>query len=131
MNIRTLMIAAFLCVRTALADISGIITTSVEVSPGYTQYGNAYWYSASAPYVNGGVTFTFPTNLFLQTPTVVASVSIGSSGSYSASTTVSCIVTSISTTSVTVRVNTGTLSSIIEAATNDFTVHVWAVGTED
>ncbi|RTL06979.1 hypothetical protein EKK58_02240 [Candidatus Dependentiae bacterium] len=107
------------------ADLSGPITSQI-IDPGSVQYSAAYWYSESKSYVNGGVTFTFPTNLFLQTPTVVASISIGS---YSIFTTYSCVITSISSNSVTVRVNTGTLLTIGEAPTNSCTVNVWAIGT--
>jgi hypothetical protein len=128
MNLRILMLTAFLCARTVLADLSGIITTSTQISPGYTQLGNAYWFAASAPYVNGGVTFTFPTDLFIQNPTVLVSLS---TDNYSSTDDYSAFVTVIDPAFITVRVNTNTLISIAEAATDSVTLHVWAIGTAD
>lgn len=108
------------------AEISGVITTVEQIYPGYTQNGTAYWYSGSVSYVNGGVTFTFPTDLFLQNPTVVVSLS---SDTYSSSGTLTALITELDTEHVTVRVNVGTMSSIGEALTNSVQVHVWAIGT--
>ena len=110
------------------ADLSGPITSQV-VSPGSVEYSTAFWYSASASYVNGGLTFTFPTNLFLQTPTVT--VSVLNNGTYSALTTITTQITALSSTSVTVRVNSGTILSIGEAPTDFCTIQIWAVGTEN
>lgn len=119
----SLMIASFVF-SLIQAELSGPITSQV-VSPGEVQYSTAYWYSESKAYVNGGVTFTFPTNLFLQTPTVVVSIS---TTNYSLSN-YNYVVTSLSATSVTVRVNISTLLNILEAGNNSCTVHVWAIGT--
>jgi hypothetical protein len=129
MKIRIVLVMLAMCASyiKVVAELSGPITTQI-VGPGSIEYYTAFWYSESASYVNGGVTFTFPTNLFLQAPKVVVSVF---DGTYSALSTVSPIITAISATSVTVRVNTGTLLNIGEAATDAFTVHIWAVGTAD
>lgn len=128
MNIRILMVALSLLTRAALADMSGIITTVEEIYPGYTQTGNAFWYSGSVSYVNGGVTFTFPTDLFTENPTIIVSVS---SETYSSSGTLTALVTALDTTSATVRVNVGTLTAIGEAETDSVMVHVWAVGAQN
>lgn len=128
MKMRMLMIGSLLFTRSMLADLSGIITTVEEIYPGYTQTGNAFWFSGSVSYVNGGVTFTFPEDLFFQVPTVIVSVS---SATYSSSGTLTALVTELDTAHVTVRVNVGTLSAIGEAETDSVLVHVWCVGTEN
>lgn len=127
MKVRIVLIMLAMCAScTKVVAMSGPITSQV-VSPGSIEYGTAFWYSASVSYVNGGVTFTFPTGLFLQTPIVQVSVLLN--GAFSALTVVNPVITAVSATSVTVRVNSGTILSIGEAGTNSVTVFIWAIGT--
>lgn len=128
MKKKLVLFASLLLVRLVQADISGVITTVEQIYPGYTQNGTAFWYSGSVAYVNGGVTFTFPTDLFLQNPTVIVSVS---SDTYSSSGTLTALISELDTAHVTVRVNVGTMSSIGEALTDSVQVHVWAIGTQN
>lgn len=123
-NILFLAVPLVLSIFDCMA-MSGPITTQV-ISPGSVENGTAYWYSDSASYVNGGLTFTFPTGLFVQKPNIHITVAVNS---YSSLNTVSYVVTQVSNTSVTVRVNVGTLLTIGEAATNQVTVYIWAIGT--
>ena len=107
------------------ADGSGILT---ETIPDENVYGTAPWYSSSVSYTSGGVTFTFPENLFTSTPVVTVSVVVGT---YSDLTNFVPEITAVSATSVTVRVNSGTLLSLGEAATDSCTVQIWAVSPAD
>ncbi|RTL06553.1 hypothetical protein EKK58_04425 [Candidatus Dependentiae bacterium] len=123
-----IIVASLLFGNYVYAEIAGVITTVEQIYPGYTQNGTAFWYSGSVSYINGGVTFNFPADLFLQNPTVIVSVS---AETYSSSGTLTAVVTELDTDHVTVRVNVGTMSSIGEALTDSVHVHVWAIGTQN
>jgi hypothetical protein len=107
---------------TLFATQSGQLTT-LMASGGGTFYGLASWYSSSASYQNGGVTFTFPDGFSDNaTPVVVATVQ---PASYSSSSKYDAFVTSVSSSGVTIRVN----DDSGEASTDEVIVHVFVIGT--
>lgn len=105
--------------------IAGRLTAVVIPVAGQEEEVQVPFFSASASYENGGLTFTYPSGLFSTTPSVRVSAEL-SGASYSSSQTVSTQITSNSTTSTTVRVNLGTVLSITEAADDDVIVHLFA-----
>jgi hypothetical protein len=81
----------------------------------------------SLDYVNGGITFAFPAGTFAATPKISVSIRLKNLA-YSAATSLSHAIEAASATAVTIRVNKGTIVSIIEAATDDVTVEIHACG---
>lgn len=78
-------------------------------------------------YTASGVTFTYPTDYFSAPPMVRVSIELKNL-TYSSSDILTFCVTSNTASQTTVRVNKGNLSGIMEAATDDVTVHLFAVG---
>lgn len=103
-------------------QLSGNIDSIVEISPGYSFYGHAFWCAESKQYSEGGISFTWPSG-FTQAPTVLASVS---SPTYSLSGQVVPIVVDNSVNGCTVYVNIGTMSAVGEGG-DSFTVHIFAI----
>ncbi|RTL06554.1 hypothetical protein EKK58_04430 [Candidatus Dependentiae bacterium] len=104
--------------------IQGIIDTVTEVTPSFFNYSQSYWFAQSQTYTKGGVSFTWPT-YFTDVPMVVVSVS--SNGVYSSSGEVVATVVNNTQNGCEVYVTVSTLSTIGEAATDSFVVHVFAV----
>lgn len=106
--------------------VSGPLAQETEITAGHIQKTILHYAAEEKDYVNGGITFTYPTGLFSQAPTV--RITIESKIGYSASELITPCITANSSTQTTVRVNKGTLSVFQEAATNDVAVHLFAVG---
>lgn len=106
-------------------DISGQLETFEITAPGREEFALVPFFSASTSYISGGLTFTYPIGLFSSPPTVRISIELSGIG-YLTSLVVSPQITVNSATSTTVRVNLGTLVSIIEAGTGDVIVHLFA-----
>lgn len=92
-----------------------------------TPTSTLYFCVGYADYVAGGVTFSFPPEISFSTiPVVTISISL-KNASYSTNTIYVPVVTSLSTTQLTVRVNKSQTLGVSEAATNDVTVYVEVV----
>ena len=95
----------------------------------FTNFGkncsNMFYFSQSLPYTQGGLTFTYPTGLFTNPPTIQITIQ---SGTVLTTTLFTPMVTSNSATSTTVYVNASTLLSILEATSSQVTVHLVAIG---
>jgi len=105
--------------------ISGRLNAIIIPVAGQEETVEVPFFSASASYENGGLTFTYPSGLFSTTPSVRVSAEL-SGANYSSTQTVSTQITANSTTSTTVRVNLGTVLSITEADDDDVIVHLFA-----
>jgi hypothetical protein len=119
----------FMLIALSYCDCFGMsygVITGETVTEFYTEYYDEGWASQTLSYTNGGLVFTYPTNLFTDAPTVVVSIELLSS--YDSSTFYVAQVIDNSSTSATVYVSTGTLSTLEEAATGSVNVHLWAVG---
>lgn len=115
----------------AAVPIFGDFHIIVENIPGIQETIRSVFYSERKSYVNGGTTFTFPANFFLYAP--IPQVDISLIGrAYDTSSIILPIVTNITTTSATVRVNivsqTLTVTSIAEAANDDVMVYLTVRG---
>lgn len=105
----------------------GMLNEEVIIAPGVVQSRILPFYASSASYVNGGLTFTYPTNFFNEAPNVCISIQ---SSSF-VNSVLSARISSNSATSTTVVVNAGTLLSLGEILTGTATVHIWATGGTD
>ncbi|MGB8367526.1 MAG: hypothetical protein WCD44_04165, partial [Candidatus Babeliales bacterium] len=105
--------------------ISGQLETIETPVPGRNEIVLVPFFSASASYINGGLTFIYPIGLFSSTPTVRIGIELGGIG-YLLSRTISAQITANSASSTTIRVNLGTVGLITEAATGDVIVHLFA-----
>ncbi len=109
-------------------DVSGYIEAIEITVPGREDNIQVPYFAASASYVSGGVTFTYPMGLFSSAPTVKIGIELSGIG-FLASRVISAQITANSSTSTTVRVNLGTIITILEAGTGDVIVHLFAVET--
>ena len=82
----------------------------------------------TADYINGGVTFTYPTNTYSQTPHVSIAIQL-KNAVYSNLESYVPIIIANSAISTTVRVNKITAGSISEAATDDITIYLISSGS--
>lgn len=80
-------------------------------------------FSSKANYVNGGITFNYPPDLFTANPNVVFGIRLLNLV-YAADLNLSIMITANSKDSTTLRVNKGAL----EAATDDVVVYIYAGG---
>lgn len=88
----------------------------------------AFWATQSLSYAPGGVTFTYPSGLFTNPPTVT--IGVQGVSLPTGTTIVSPIVIANAATSTTVQVFVGDiLLGILEAASGEVTVHIRATGT--
>lgn len=115
--------------NTQKAEIHGNLIRQETIFPGFIQNSNASWFNDDQFYVSGGVTFNFPSDLFVENPFVHVELV---SSNYSYEIIYTPIITAISSTSVTIRVNacaTTALGNVIaEAPTNSVKLLVWATG---
>ncbi len=120
----------FLLFLTIGFHCKGAVTGNIErfesISDGVIQNSEMLYFLDSASYVNGGVTFTYPLGLFSITPTIRVSLEENMTA-YSTSQVFVPHITSSSATSVTVRVNLVTTATIAEAASDEITVHIFAI----
>lgn len=105
--------------------IAGRLTAVIIPVAGQEEEVQVPFFSASASYENGGLTFTYPSGLFSSTPSVRVSAEL-TGLSYSTSRTVSTQITANSASSTTVRVNLGTTGAVTEAADDDVVIHLFA-----
>lgn len=128
-----LTILYVLCVTSLsyCTETTGIVELTTGLGTNHVTRTPAYFYSSSAAYVHGGLTFTYPSGLFTQTPTLLVTLSL-LERAYSPSELVVAEVVSTSSFQAEVRVNvgsaTGILPTISEANTNDVTIYIRAVG---
>ncbi|QQR54184.1 hypothetical protein IPH25_05055 [bacterium] len=115
--------------NTQKAEMHGNLIRQETIFPGFIQSSNASWFNDIQSYVNGGVTFNFQSDLFVENPYIHVELV---TSNYSDEVVYTPIITSMSTTSVTIRVNAcaaTTLGNVIaEAPTNSVQVLVWATG---
>jgi hypothetical protein len=95
-----------------------ISTTKIERFPGYMV-------TSAQPYVNGGLVFTYPTNLFTTTPVISATVLAALHASNITYTVEVCLESSTSATIMVYKNNAGTIT---EAGNSEVTVHFIAIG---
>ncbi len=93
--------------------------------PGGFQMNEFNIVTDSLPYVNGGLTFTYPANTFTVAPYVTVTTQ---TSSYSSAFLVSHMITSNSAASTTIRVNIYNSGYVSEAATGAVIVHISAFG---
>jgi hypothetical protein len=128
-----LAIVSVLCVTSPsyCIETTGVVELTTGLGTNHVTRIPAYFYSSAAAYVHGGLTFTYPSGLFTQTPTLLLTLSL-LGRAYSPSELVVAEVVSTTSVQATVRVNvgaaTGTFPTISEANTNDVTVYIRAVG---
>ncbi len=103
---------------------------SVAMSASHTRLEPLWFDFDSVNYVNGGITFTYPAGVFSATPRVQITIQLQNAVYNSAESYVPEI-TANSTLSTTVRVNRVTVGAITEAATNDVSVHVYAISNNN
>jgi len=106
--------------------VTGNLLTFETQAPGLLREDVIPYFLDNASYVNGGVTFTYPAGLFSTTPTIRVSLEENATV-YSTSQVFVAHITSSSATSVTIRVNLVTTSTISEASNNEVTVHINAI----
>ena len=107
-------------------SVTGNIGRFESVADGVLQNSEIVYFIDNAAYVNGGVTFTYPTGLFSTTPSI--RVSLEENGTaYSSNQVFVPHITSSSATSVTIRVNLVTTTTITEASNDEVTVHIFAI----
>jgi hypothetical protein len=106
-------------------DISGYMEAIEVLVPGREDILQIPYFSGSASYVNGGVTFMYPAGLFSSTPSLRISIEENVTN-YSNSQVFVPFITSSTTSSVTVRVNLVTSLTVSEAATDEIIVHIFA-----
>lgn len=83
--------------------------------------------TSTQDYTNGGITFTYPAGTFTAAPVVNLTIVLKNLA-YSSATSLTAVVTANSSSSCTIRVNKATLISLVEAATNDVTIHITVTG---
>jgi len=106
--------------------ITGPMIQETEIRPGNTERNVVHYATEGKDYVNGGITFSYPSGLFSQVPTV--RITIETKMGYSSSELITPCITANSATQTTIRVNKGTVSSFEEAPTGYVRVHLFAVG---
>jgi hypothetical protein len=102
----------------------GTLEEEIFIAPGIIELNTISFYSSSASYTNGGITFTFPNSIFTEAPTI----SIAIESSNFTTSTISSRITANSATSVTITLLTDNGLLITEPASGTATVHIWAVG---
>lgn len=108
--------------------VYGRLQYIVPVSATIQQYNIAYYNSVIQDYVSGGNTFTFPTGIFTLAPTVRVSTVLKNSV-YSPTEMYVPVIVSINSTSATIRVNKiSDGGGVVEAGTDDVSLHLLAVG---
>ena len=118
----TLLIQTFGCYSEMLI---GSLTQEIETTTSITRK-RLRFAADEKDYINGGITFNYPTGCFSVPPTV--RITIETKIGYSSTELMSPCITSNNATQTTVRVNKGTTASISEASTDDVCVHIFAVG---
>lgn len=100
----------------------------VPISATSESLDTAYYYSAIQDYTAGGTVFTYTSGIFALTPTVRVAVVL-KNATYSTGEVYVAVITANDPTSATVRVNKISAGgTVVEAATNDVTLHLLAVG---
>ncbi len=106
--------------------ITGPMVQETEIRPGHIERSVVHYAAEEKDYVNGGITFSYPSGLFSQAPTVRITIET-KMGYYSSELITPCI-TANSATQTTIRVNKGTIASFEEVSTGDVSVHLFAMG---
>jgi hypothetical protein len=107
---------------------SGFVIQALQIYAGRTDYKKQYYATGTIDYSSGGVTFNYPSGLFAQPPQVIVTIQLKNLG-FSAARAITPIVTSNSASQTVVRVLAGTLITLGEAATNDVSVNLLAIGS--
>lgn len=112
-------------VFTMHTQMSGPLLNRVQFRPGRFNQAEIAYVSDAKSYVNGGVTFTYPKDMFKTSPTIIVSVELINI-EYAAEEIVMAIIVSNDAYETIVRVNRLPLG--IEACTDDVIVHLHAIG---
>ncbi len=115
-----------LCALPAIAATTSFIKTIDNSVPGRTRILIDHIWREKLNYTSGGLTFTFPTNLFSSPPIILVTHKLN--GAYSAGTSFAACIESSDATQAVVRIDLITSSTVAEAATNDVTVSLVAIG---
>ncbi len=105
---------------------TGPMVQETEIRPGHIKREILHYAAEEKDYVNGGITFSYPSGLFSQAPTV--RITIETKLGYSSLELITPCITANSATQTTIRVNKGTVSLFEEAPTGFVIVHLFAVG---
>lgn len=129
MNIRKLCISLILLLSSYDAyALYGRLQYVVPLSATAESLETAYYFSGIQDYVAGGTVFTYTSGIFTLTPIVRVAVVLKNATYSSGEVYVPVIVTN-DTSSATIRVNkVSNGGTVIEAATDDVTLHLLAVG---
>lgn len=109
-----------------LAEEIGRLNTT-KISPGLIINSFRMYYSNKLSYTTGGITFTYPEGVFSSAPLVIISTTLQNL-EYSTNQIVNPQVTTNNDTSTIIRVNVSNGGTIQEAADNDVTVNLLAIG---
>ena len=109
------------------AGNTGTFIVELGLDTDHVSRVQARFYSDALSYVNGGITITYPTSFFNNTPSILITIEL-TGLAYSTEQLVVAEVTANSATSAMVRVNVYDGLVISEAATGDVKVHFRAVG---
>lgn len=134
MKIKLLYHLCMLSIITIYLDLSCYTTGSIELQNGLGTFQvsriQGCIYTDIQTYVNGGVTFTYPDNFFIEAPSLLVTI-ILTGRPYSSSEIVVAEVVATTAAYAVVRVNVASLLSspmISEASTGDVQVYIRAVG---
>lgn len=114
-----------LMISTIHTQMSGPLLSRVQFRPGRFNQAEIAYVSDAKNYVNGGVIFTYPKDVFKAAPTVIVSVELINI-EYAAEEIVMATIVSNDVCETIVRVNRLPLG--IEACTDDVVVHLYAIG---
>lgn len=123
------LLAVIICVSDVRSDwrICNYVE-SISVSTGFTNGSMISLIVNEASYVNGGTTFTFPTDLFTSMPFAFVSLQL-QNAAYSSSESYAAIIVSITMSDIVISVNKTTSTGVVEAATDDVIVCVSLFGS--
>lgn len=121
---KIVLLIALIITNIALCEMfTGTINQAITTG-NITEIQQLHWASDSKSYINGGIDFTYPSNLFSSAPHVT--ISIESSQSliiYSAK------ITTNSATSTTINVVNDSILGVVDANTDAVIVHLFAIGS--
>src|SRR5262245_19674466 len=104
---------------------SGPLLSKIEIRPGRFKQAHIAYVSDAQSYMHGGVTFTYPNNLFKTAPVVTVSIELANL-EYTAEEIVMATIVFNDVSQTIVRVNR--LPNGTEVCTHDVIVHLHAIG---
>lgn len=106
--------------------VTGTLLEEIAVGGNAIERRRRKYASDKLDYVAGGLTFNWPAGYFTGAPRVLISIEL-KNAVYALTDILAHVVTANTAASTTMRVNKGSLSGILEALTDDFSVTIMAV----